>query len=239
MPHTQSRYMQDLGFNDGRVFAGPGDVVFLMSGGTLSVTRVSAGDYSVHGANSTTGTIAVNLTQQILRRLGFFEDTQQALGSTFGGGLGGFVAGPSGTPGTGIPGSAAPQGRPDTFGAMSALQEITPRTALKIKGFKLNSFDVIYTVSSSNLTAISCRADQIQYVNGAAVPTATVVLASGLNGLSLVSAGTSYVVNVPIPIPAYTRLADQALWIELGVQTPGGGTFDFRGFDCLIEFNFN
>jgi hypothetical protein len=231
--------MQDLGFTDGRLMAGPGDVVALTSAGSLTNTRVNPGDYSLRATNTTTGTIALNLTQLILRRLGFFEDNQNAFGSTFGSGLGGFVAGPSGNPGTGIPASAEYQGRPDTLGAMASLQEITPRTAFKIKGFKLTSFDVIYTVSSANLTALTCRVDTIQYLNGVAVPAATVVLASAVNGLNLNSSANVYVINVPIPAPAYSRLADQALWIEIGLQTPGGGTMDFRGIDAVIEYNFN
>jgi hypothetical protein len=221
MPHTQSRYQQDLGFTDGRVFCGPGDVVTATSAGSLTTTRINPGDWSVRAANTTTGQISLNLTQQILRRLGFFEDLQEQFG------------------GAGIAGSAEYQGRPDTIGSMALGQQITPRTAFKIKGFKFNSFDVVYSVSSANATALTCRADTIQYVNGVAVPAATSVLASAVNNLILLSSANMYVINVVIPAPAYSNLADQNLWVELGLQTPGGGTLDFRGFDCSVEFNYN
>lgn len=239
MPHSHSRYMQDLGFTDARILASAAAVTGLTSGGSFTLTRVAAGDYSLRGAVSTTGTIAINVTQEVIRRTGFFEDTQNAFGSTFGSGLGGFKAGPGGS-GSGIPGSAEPQGRPDTFGAMAALQEITPRTALKVKGFKLLSIDVIYTVSTAGLTTAQLRADQIQYVNGAAVPAATAVLPLLANGvLPQAFSANAIVATVAIPVPVYTILTDTVLWVEMNIVTPGGGTFDFRGFDMSLEYNFN
>lgn len=239
MAHTHSRYMQDLGFNDARILASAGGVTGLTTGGSFTLTRVGVADYSLRAAVSTTGTIAINVTQEVLRRTGFFEDTQNAFGSSFGSGLGGFKAGPGGS-GSGVPGSAEPQGRPDTFGAMAALQEITPRTALKLKGFKLLSIDVIYTVSAAALTTAQLRVDQIQYVNGAAVPAATAVLAQTANGILPQAFGANVIAfNVAIPNPVYTILADTVLWVEMNIVTPGGGTFDFRGFDMLFEFNFN
>jgi hypothetical protein len=220
MPHTKSRYQQDLGFTDARIFAGAGDLAFATTGGTLTLTRVAAGDWSIRAANSTTGFIAINVTNATLRRLGFFEDLQEQFG------------------GTGIAGSAEYQGRPDTIPSMATGQQITPRTAFKVKGIKLNSFDVIYTVSSANMTALTCRVDQVQYQEDIAIAT-TVVLASGVNGLDLTFDANPVAQNVAIPLPVYSNLADQALWIEVGLQTAGGGTMDFRGFDLSIEYNFN
>jgi hypothetical protein len=222
MPHTKSRYQQDLGFNDARVFAGAGDVVFATTaGGPFVLTRVAAGDWSIHSPVATTGIIAVNITQSILRRLGFFEDLQEQYG------------------GGGIAASAEYQGRPDTLGSMITGQEIQPRSALKVKGFKLNSFDVIYTVGVVNLTALTCRADIVQYIDEGAAPAPVNILPSAVNGLDLTQDATTTAINVAIPAPAYSNLADQALWIELAVQTAATGTFDFRGFDCLLEFNYN
>src|SRR5271156_6681221 len=99
MPHTKSRYMQDLGFNDARIDAGPGDIVF--TGATLAVSRVAAGQWGVVLGTpaAQANTFAINVTQQIMRRLGFFEDLQEQFG------------------GSGIPASAEYQGRPDTLGS--------------------------------------------------------------------------------------------------------------------------
>jgi hypothetical protein len=224
MPHTKSRYQQDLPFTDGRLFASVGDMAYYSTAGTLSQLRVNPADYSIHAANTTTGFVAVNLTSLIIRRLGFFEDLQEQFG------------------GAGIPGSAEYQGRPDTLGSMATGQPITPRTAFKIKGFQINSFDVVYTVSSANMTALTCRVDTIQYLNGVAVPAATSVLASGVNGLVTTFSANLNVVTVAIPAPynsQFWNLADQVVTIELGLQTPGGGTFDIRGFDCALTYNFN
>lgn len=239
MPHTHGRYMQDLGFSDARFFCDAADAILVTTGGTITTPRNNPADYSIHAAVSTTGTAAWNVTNQVLRRLGFFEDTQNAFGSTFGSGVGGFVAGPSGISGAGIPGSAEPQGRPDTFGAMSAIQELKPRTALKIKGFQLNSFDAVYVIGGATMTALTVRADTIQYLNGVAVPAATSVLTSGVNGLVQTASANCNVINVPIAAPAYIITPDTVLWVEFGFQTAGGGTFDLRGIDLSITFNYN
>jgi hypothetical protein len=221
MPHTKSRYMMDLGFNDARLLCAANDFLTVTSGGTISFSRINPADYSIHFAVSTTGTIAINVTNQILRRLGFFEDLQEQFG------------------GAGIAGSAEYQGRPDTLASMATGQPITPRTAFKIKGFKLNSYDVIYTVGTANITTLTTRVDQIQYVNGAAVPAATSVLASGANGLAVAFGANTYITNVAVPTPAYSNLADQVLWVEFSAATPGTGTFDLRGIDLYFEYNFN
>ena len=224
MPHTQSRYQQDLGFNDARIFCGPGDLVTSTSAGTLTTTRNAAGQWTVVAANTTTGQIAVNLTQQILRRTGFGEDIQEQFG------------------GAGIPASAQPQFyRPDLGVLLQAsAQQLTPRSALKIKGFKLLSFDVIYLVVSAAATAVTCRVDSLTLTNGAVVPAPTAVLASGINGLVTTRNDTLInVINVPVPNGTYVTTADTTVFIELGLQTPGGGTINFAGFDVLVEYNYN
>src|SRR5258707_6389602 len=116
MPHTQSRYQQDLGFSDGRVFLGVGDLV-PNSVANGVVTRNAAGDWSVNQAASLAVIYAGNLTNALIRRTGFGEDIQEQFG------------------GTGIPGSAQPQVyRPDVIPAMNTGQQLQPRTALKLKG---------------------------------------------------------------------------------------------------------
>lgn len=238
MPHTASRYQQDLGFTDGRVFASAGELALFSSAGSFTVTRTAAATWSVLAAVNTVGFIAINVTNQILRRTGFFEDTQNAFGSTFGSGLQGFVAGPSGSPGVGIPGSASPQGRPDTLGAMAAAQQIQPRRALKVKGFKLLGFDVIYTVTANPITTITSRVDQALFVNGQAIAI-TNVLPSAANGLQTAVSATPYVINTVIPNPVYSNIADQQLWVEIGLTEPAAGTSNFFGIDLIVEYNFN
>lgn len=223
MPHTQSRYQQDLGFIDGRIFLGPGEIVWDVAA-QAAVSRVAAGQWAVaHVAAANTTNFAVNLTQAILRRLGFFEDLQEQFG------------------GAGIPGSAQPQFyRPDQSPGMSLGQQITPRTALKVKGFKLLSFDVIYSIATLALTGQTCRVDQTLYVNNLAAATIA-VLASAANGLATATQANPYVTNVLIPAAQqiYRTLIDMALWIEIGVVAQATSVYSLIGIDCAIEYNFN
>jgi hypothetical protein len=222
MPHTESRYMQSLGFNDARLFAGPGDAIAVGSTAAPVITRNAVGDWSLTrtSAGAETLNIAVNVTQQILRRTGFFEDLQEQFG------------------GAGISASAAPQGRPDTIGAMSTGQWITPRTAFKLKGFKLLSVDAVYRVTVANLTTNTLRVDQTLMVNNVA-PAVTAVLAA--TGIPTVVQANPYVTNVPLPAAQqiYRISPDQELWIEMTVAIPNTSKLDFYGFDMLVEFNFN
>lgn len=219
MPHTESRFQQDLGFGDGRFFISP--IQFDVSGTTV-MTRNAAGDWSLNQAATQTVFYAVNLTS-MLRRVGFGEDIQTQFG------------------GTGIPGSAqvSPY-RPDVIASMSTAQQLQPRTALKQKGVKILSFDVVYLISAVNLTTNTARIDQTLFVNGVA-NAITSVLAVGANGLQTAFSATPYVTNVPLPAAQqiYRTSVDQELWMELNIVTPAGGTYRLYGVDVNFEFNFN
>jgi hypothetical protein len=224
MPHTESRYQQDLGFTDGEVFAAAGDLVWSPAA-NATITRNAAGNWSVNQAASLTVNYAVNITTLLLRREGFFEDIQEQFG------------------GTGIAGSAQPQFyRPDQGILLQAqIQQLLPRTAFKTKGFKLISYDVIYQTSVLALSSITTRVDQTVFVNNVA-PAITSVLASGQNGLSLAVPSTGpnvTTVSLPVNQQIYRTLEDMQLWIELTVVTPATSTFALYGFDCDVEFNYN
>jgi len=222
MPHTKSRYQQDLGFTDGRIRANAGDVVF--TGATLAVGRVAAGQWAIQLGTpaAQANTFAVNVTQMLMRRLGFFEDLQEQFG------------------GVGIPGSAEYQGRPDTIPSMATGQPITPRTAFKLKGFKINSFDCIYQIGVANPSAHTCRVDQTTFVNGVAAAT-TSVLASGVNGLSTAFAANPYVTNVVLPAAQqiYRNLNDTDVWLEEVITGAATTTLNFYGFEIYLEYNYN
>ena len=223
MAHTEGRYQQDLGFSDGRIFFGPGDLNVIVSGGTAPLTRNAAGDISYNLANSSTVVFLANVTQQILRRTGFSEDLQEQFG------------------GTGIAGSAQPSPyRPDLIGAMNTGQQLQPRTAFKLKGFRLLSMDVIYSIAGAVATTNTIRVDQTLFVNNTA-NAITAVLANGANGLATATQANPYVTNVPLAAgqQIYRITADQQLWIELNVATGASGTYKLYGLDCLVEYNFN
>jgi hypothetical protein len=234
MPHTTSRYMQSLGFNDARIFAGLGDIVVTTSAGTVTPTRTALGNYNYAIAASTTTFFAINATQAILRRTGFFEDLQEQFG------------------GAGIAGEAAPQlYRPDVLGAMNTGQELQPRTNFRKKGFRVLGFDTIYTVTTNPMTTLQSSVYMTNFTNNTAVTPAAIVTQAA-NGLTNVAQANPYVSPFSIPVaglqsisnpaggpPGYLFSADQALWIELAVVTPAGGTGTFYGFDIQVEFNFN
>jgi hypothetical protein len=223
MPHTQSRYQQDLGFTDGEIFLGPGEIVWDVAA-QAAVARIAAGQWAVsHVAAANTTNFAVNLTQALLRRGGFSEDLQEQFG------------------GAGIAGSAQQQVyRPDVSAGQATAQQITPRTAFKVKGFKLIEFDIIYSVGTANLTTHTCRVDQTQYFNNLA-PATTVVLASAANGLATVVQAQPYVTTVVLPAAQqiYRTLNDLALWIEVQANAAATTVYNLIGIDCDIEFNCN
>jgi hypothetical protein len=240
MPHTHSRYQQDLGFNDGIIDYSVSDVVNIASaGGPATLVRNGPADIVINVPNSTTVTLSIPLFETLILRTGFFEDTQNIFGSTFGGGVGALAAGPGGA-GTGIPASAEPQGRPDTFGTEAALQQLTPRTALKLKGIKTLSLAVKYKVLTNPATVLTMRADEVNFVNGVA-NNVTPVIATGANGLTNVAAATPYVITVPFPVAEQTYQIDDLteIWFELAVQTPANGTVQFYGVRLACEFNYN
>lgn len=226
MPHTQSRYQQDLGFTDGRIFVGPGDIAVdvVAQVSAVSGTRNAAGDWSInHVAAANTTNYAFNLTNVILRRSGFGEDIQEQFG------------------GTGIPGSAQPQVyRPDVIPSMNTAQQITPRTALKVKGIKLLSLDVIYLITTAALTGHTIRVDQTVFVNNVA-KAITSVLAVGANGLQTATQANPYVTNVALAAgqQIYRVGLDTQLWVEVASTTAATSVYQLYGFDCLVEYNYN
>lgn len=232
MPHTQSRYQQDLGFTDGRIFVGPGDVALIS--GTAPLTKNAFGDYSFNLGNSATCVFAFNLAQAILRRVGFGEDLQEQ----FGGG--------------GIPASAQPQAyRPDQIPSMSTGQQITPRTALKTKGFRLLSLDFVYLIAGATITTNQFGLATTKFANNVA-NSITSIVAIAANGLATATQANPYVTtytlsaanqqaisNVTGGIQGYLLLADNNLWIEWDMTTGASGTARCYGVDVSFEYNFN
>jgi hypothetical protein len=253
LPHTHGRYMQDLGFVDAMISFGANDIEAYSITGTVALTRSAAGNLFWNVAASSTAFFEVGLLSEQVRRSGFAEDLQNVFGSTFGGGLGGPVAGPGG-PGSGIPASAEPQGRPGSSSlqdgyilpgspqpasSMGTLQEITPRTGLKIKGIKPLSITVIYQVTTGAMTTLTMQLNQVIYKNGVALAI-TNLLASGANGLINVAAATPYVTVVPIPNAVYYQITPLTqLWLEFNLSAPVSNSFQLYGVEMNCEFNFN
>lgn len=218
MPHTQSRYQQDLGFTDGKLFVG---AQHLLVNGTTVLTRTAAGNWNFAQGNSQTVQYAVNVADLVMRRLGFFEDLQEQFG------------------GAGVAASAQIRTyRPDVIGSMNTGQQLQPRTAFKTKGFRVTGYNVIYAIAGANLTAHTTRVDTLSFVNNVA-PSAAVILASGANGLAVATQAQPYVTVVSISGATYFITNNADYVIEVQAQTPGGGTYVLYGIDVTLEFNFN
>lgn len=255
MAHTKGRYQQDMGFTDGIINYGATDIAAIASAGTVTLTRNGPADIAWQLNASSTATFSIPLFETLILRTGMFEDTQNVFGSTFGGGLGsGISAGPSGLPGSGIPASAEPQGRPGsaTLGdgfilpgapqpasGMASLQQITPRTGLKLKGIKPLSLAVKYKVLTGAATALTCRLDTVKFANNTA-NVITNLLASGANGLVNVAQANPYVTTIQIPNAVFYQVTDLTeMWFEVACQEPAAQTFQLYGVRMTAEFNYN
>ena len=216
MPHTASRYQQDLGFPDGIISFGFNE--FLSIGGAAgTVTQNAVGDNSLNFGASASAKLDLMFNKDLILRTGFGEDLQQQFG------------------GTGIAGSAGPQGRPPFAGS----SQLTPRAAFKTKGIKYASLALKYAITGAALTAHTCRVDRVVFANNVA-NAVTSILASGANGLATATQANPYVTEIPLPgFTGYsiTDLADK--WLEVVATTQGGGAYRFYGARLKVEFNYN
>lgn len=224
MPHTQSRYQQDLGFTDGVILIPAVDFVQLPAVAGPALTRNGPADFSWNvGASTGPSNFSVNLSDGQIVRTGFGEDIQEQFG------------------GTGIPGSAQVQRyRPDILGGMSAIQELLPRTALKQKGVKPLSCKLSYSITGAALTLHTCRVDQIIYANNAA-NVINPIIASGANGLATAVQAQPYVTIIPFPVAQQIyQITDLAeLWFEVTVTTQAAGAYRLNSLEITFEFNYN
>lgn len=221
MPHTASRFQQDLGFTDGVILFSPKDAYdFGADAGAL--TQNAVGDNSLNWGASKAIKLDFNLGDGQLFRTGFGEDLQEQFG------------------GSGIAASAAYQGRPDTLGAMANLQQITPRTALKIKGLLIQSVAVVELITGADLTAHTCRLDKTVFANNVANSISS-VLATGANGLPTATQANPYVTEIPLAAAQQIyRITDLSqYWFELVAATQAGGAYRFYAVRMKVTFNFN
>lgn len=221
MPHTQSRYQQDLGFSDGYIHIPAPD--WISTGAAATLTKNAVADISWNVGASLAAIFDVNVSDGQIARTGFGEDLQEQFG------------------GTGIPASAQPQVyRPDVIPSMSTGQQLTPRTALKTKGFKPLSLKVIYAITGAALSLHTIRVDKTVYVNNVA-NAITPIIVNGANGLATATQANPYVTTIAFPaaqqIYQITDLA--ALWIEIAATTIAAGAYRLYGCEMSIEFNLN
>lgn len=215
MPHTSGVYQQDTPFTDGIDFFPANEMATSFAAATDAVlTRNAAGSWSWNQIASKTNIYAINLNG-LGQRLGFAQDVQEQFGGSVG--------------------PIAVQGRPPFTGAS---QLVPPTTNKFPKGVRVTDFVVQYIVGTNPLTAMTCRYDRTVFVEGTA-PAVTNILASAANGLLLTVNNAHSVKVTGLPAQTFETTDLSALWFEISVQTPAGGTAQIHGVHVHYSFNYN
>ncbi|MFA6080750.1 MAG: hypothetical protein WC753_04740 [Candidatus Gracilibacteria bacterium] len=111
--------------------------------------------------------------------------------------------------------------------------DITPiiRVAAN-KGFRLDSFDLVYAIAANALDAHSVTLDRIAYANNVAV-SVTAVPVTG--ALATATQANPYVTNVTVNTPAFDVTADSKYIIEVTVDNAAASEYDYYGI--MLRFS--
>lgn len=111
--------------------------------------------------------------------------------------------------------------------------DITPeiRTAAS-KGFRLDSFDVIYSIATLALDAHSVVLDRIAYANNVAVSVTSIPITATL---ATATQANPYLTNATINTPAFDNTADSKYVIEVTVDA--GATSDYSFYGIMLRFS--
>lgn len=111
--------------------------------------------------------------------------------------------------------------------------DITPmiRTAAS-KGFRLDSFDVIYQVTTLALDAHTVTLDRIEYADNVAVSVNSVAITGTL---ATATQANPYVTNVAVDTPAFDVTADSKYVVEVTVDA--AATSDYSFYGLMLRFS--
>ena len=111
--------------------------------------------------------------------------------------------------------------------------DITPaiRTAAS-KGFRLDSFDYVYSIGTLALDAHSAVLDKISYANNVAVLVTSVPITATL---STATQANPYVTNCTVTTPAFDVTADSKYVLEITVNNSATSAYDFYGI--VLKFS--
>lgn len=111
--------------------------------------------------------------------------------------------------------------------------DITPaiRTAAS-KGFRLDSFDVIYAIAANPLDAHTVTLDRIAYADNVAVSITSVPITATL---ATATQANPYVTNAVVDTPAFDITADSKYIIELTVNNAAASEYDYYGI--MLRFS--
>lgn len=111
--------------------------------------------------------------------------------------------------------------------------DITPviRVAAS-KGFRLDSFDIIYAIAANALDAHSVTLDRIAYVNNVAVSVTSIAITASL---ATATQANPYVTNGTVDVPAFDVTADSKYVMEVTVNNAAASEYDFYG--VMLRFS--
>lgn len=111
--------------------------------------------------------------------------------------------------------------------------DITPMIRVAAsKGFRLDSFDVMYSIASLALDAHSVTLDRIEYANNTAVSVNSISITGTL---ATATQANPYLTNVAVDSPAFDVTADSKYVIELTVDAGATSDYDLQGF--MLRFS--
>ncbi len=111
--------------------------------------------------------------------------------------------------------------------------DVTPIIrAAAAKGFRLDSFDYIYSIGTLAMDAHSLTLDRIAYANNVAVSVTSI---TGTYTLSTATQANPYVTNCTVTTPAFDVTADSKYVIEITANNSATSAYDFYG--VMLRFS--
>jgi len=111
--------------------------------------------------------------------------------------------------------------------------DITPAIVVAAsKGFRLDSFDYIYSIGTLAMDAHSLTLDRIAYANNVAVSVTSI---AGTYTLATATQANPYVTNCTVTTPAFDVTADSKYVIEITANNSATSAYDFYG--VMLRFS--
>lgn len=111
--------------------------------------------------------------------------------------------------------------------------DITPQIVVAAsKGFRLDSFDYIYSIGTLAMDAHSVTLDRIAYANNVAVSVTSIALTGSL---ATATQANPYVSNVAVTTPAFDVTADSKYVMEITANNSATSAYDFYG--VMLRFS--
>jgi len=111
--------------------------------------------------------------------------------------------------------------------------DITPAIRVAAsKGFRLDSFDLIYAIAANALDAHSATLDRIAYVNNVAVSVTSIPITATL---ATATQANPYVTNCTVTTPAFDVTADSKYILEVTVNNAAASEYDYYG--VMLRFS--